>query len=136
MKTRSARIESSPKLMIIPMIDIIFFLLVFFMMSMTNMVYQKALAVDLPPAMTAKHMEKKTTAITLLANGMIQVDESIVSKEELKNSVKQKLKDNQELAVVLRADKVAEHGKVIEVMDALKAAGVKTLAIAAERKGT
>ena len=81
-------------------------------------------------------MEKKTTAITLLANGMIQVDESIVSKEELKNSVKQKLKDNQELAVVLRADKVAEHGKVIEVMDALKAAGVKTLAIAAERKGT
>ncbi len=136
MKVRSARIESSPKLMIIPMIDIIFFLLVFFMMSTLNMVHQKALSVDLPKAMTANQMENKTTSITLLADGMIQIDETIVSKAEMKNSVMQKLQENNEMAVVLRADKLTEHGKVIEVMDTLKEVGVKKLAIAAEKKGT
>ena len=70
MKVRSARIEPSPKLMIIPMIDIIFFLLVFFMMSTLNMIHQKALPVDLPKAITVNQMERKTTSITLLADQM------------------------------------------------------------------
>lgn len=100
------------------------------------MVHQKALPVDLPKAMTANQMENKTTSITLLADGMIQIDETIVSKAEMKNSVMQKLQENNEMAVVLRADKLTEHGKVIEVMDTLKEVGVKKLAIAAEKKGT
>ncbi len=47
-----------------------------------------------------------------------------------------KIHENKDSAVVLRADKIVEHGKVVEVMDALKEAGVKKLAIATEKKGS
>lgn len=50
MQIRSLRTTNKPKLMIIPMIDIIFFLLVFFMMSMLSMVVQKSMPVNLPTA--------------------------------------------------------------------------------------
>lgn len=54
MKLESMNVEKKPKIMIIPMIDIIFFLLVFFMMSMLSMVVQKSINLNLPQTATAK----------------------------------------------------------------------------------
>ena len=60
MKLESMNVEKKPKIMIIPMIDIIFFLLVFFMMSMLSMVVQKSINLNLPQTATAKvNVEKK-----------------------------------------------------------------------------
>lgn len=53
MKLRSLRTQRQPRLMIIPMIDIIFFLLVFFMMSTLYMVEQRTIPVNLPQAAAA-----------------------------------------------------------------------------------
>lgn len=54
MRINSLKSEDKPVLMIIPMIDIIFFLLVFFMMSMLTMVTQKTIALNLPKTTVAK----------------------------------------------------------------------------------
>lgn len=134
MKVRSNRIESMPELMIIPMIDIIFFLLVFFMTSSLQMVHQKALPVQLPAASAARQEISKPLAVTLQADGRIGVGMEIVPIEQVGQAVKALLIEK-DTPVILRADKTAEHGKVIAVMDALKNAGVQKLSIAAEGQG-
>ena len=60
MRLQSLEVEKKPKIMIIPMIDIIFFLLVFFMMSMLTMVVQKSINLNLPQTASAKIKKKKT----------------------------------------------------------------------------
>lgn len=136
MKVRSARIQSSPKLMIIPMIDIIFFLLVFFMMNTLDMIHQKTLPIDLPQAKSVQQADNLPLSVTILADGRISMEETIVSFDELSQNMIHRIHENKDSAVVLRADKIVEHGRVVEVMDILKEAGVKKLAIATEKKGS
>ncbi len=136
MKVRSARIQSSPKLMIIPMIDIIFFLLVFFMMNTLDMIHQKTLPIDLPQAKSVQQADNLPLSVTILPDGRISMEETIVSFDELSQNMIHRIHENKDSAVVLRADKIVEHGRVVEVMDVLKEAGVKKLAIATEKKGS
>ena len=136
MKVRSARIQSSPKLMIIPMIDIIFFLLVFFMMNTLDMIHQKTLPIDLPQAKSVQQADNLPLSVTILPDGRISMEETIVSFDELSQNMIHRIHENKDSAVVLRADKIVEHGRVVEVMDILKEAGVKKLAIATEKKGS
>ena len=60
MKLESLGVEKKPKIMIIPMIDIIFFLLIFFMMSMLSMVVQKSINLNLPQTTSARLNMDKT----------------------------------------------------------------------------
>ena len=83
MKLRSLRVEKQPKLMIIPMIDIIFFLLVFFMMSMLSMVVQKSIDLSLPQATAAKVNMETTIPISVTRDGAIFVEQEPVAPEAL-----------------------------------------------------
>lgn len=74
MQLRSLRTTNKPRLMIIPMIDIIFFLLVFFMMSMLSMVVQKSVPINMPTAQSAKVDIQKKVPITVTADGSIYVE--------------------------------------------------------------
>lgn len=134
MKLRGYRVERSPKLMIIPMIDIIFFLLVFFMMSTLNMVYQKSLPVSLPLASAARQDLESPLAITLSETGRIYLEQEEISLEALRERLQQKLAAQPKKPIVLKADQAAEHGRVVAIMDVLKAAGVQKLTIAAQGK--
>lgn len=71
MKLQDHKTSQTPTLMIIPMIDIIFFLLVFFMMSMLNMVTQKTIPVKLPAAATASVDRTKSVPVAIKADGSI-----------------------------------------------------------------
>lgn len=135
MNIRKNRIETSPKLMIIPMIDVIFFLLVFFMYSSLQMTQQQILPVQLPQAATARAELQKPLAVTVLADGKIGFDGALVEFGEFDKALKSRLAKDQAAAVVLRADSKVEHGRVIAVLDVVKAAGVQKLSIAAKGKG-
>ena len=74
MKLESMNVEKKPKIMIIPMIDIIFFLLVFFMMSMLSMVVQKSINLNLPQTATAKVNVEETLPISITSDGTIYVE--------------------------------------------------------------
>ena len=133
MNIRSNRVARPPRLMIIPMIDIIFFLMVFFLFSTLQMVYQKSMPVNLPVASSSHQEAPKPVAITLMKDGTISIGDTMVDIEEIKPRVEQ-LADKADTPVILRADENVEHGKVIKVMDEIKSAGVTKLSIATQEK--
>ncbi len=134
MKFRNVRGIATPSFMIIPMIDIIFFLLVFFMMNSLQTTTQRALAVQLPQAARAEVPSQLPVIISLDAAGRIALDAKFVSLEGAAAQLQAQTAANPQLAVILQADKATSHGQVVAVMDMLKAAGVKKLGIAAEKK--
>ncbi|HML32936.1 ExbD/TolR family protein [Sporomusa sphaeroides] len=133
MKLRSLRVERQPKLMIIPMIDIIFFLLVFFMMSTLYMVEQRTLPVSLPQASAAQADVAKNVTITIARDGAVYVEQEQIPPELFKARIQAQLARQADSAFVLRADKQAEYGRVVQVLDELKALGVKKVAVATEQ---
>lgn len=134
MKLRSLRLESQPKLMIIPMIDIIFFLLVFFMMSTLYMVEQRTIPVNLPQVASAQADVSRSVAISVTPEGRVLFEQEEIPLELLKRRVQVELTKGSDPVFVLRADRRAEYGKVVAVLDELKLAGVQRVAIATERK--
>jgi len=120
--------------MIIPMIDIIFFLLVFFMMSMLTMVVQKSINLNLPQAATSKVDLDRTLPISVTSDGTIYVEQEKVSKEDFHRRMEIEKQRNPELAIVLRADSRSEHGDFVFVLDQLKSVGISKIGIATESK--
>ena len=128
------RLQKKPVFMIIPMIDIIFFLLVFFMMNSLQTVAQKALTVQLPQAQSASAPAQLPIIITLDEAGHMTIDNKPVSITESSGIMTKHIQENANAAVILQADRRTAHGQVVAVMDMLKQSGVKRLSIAAEQK--
>ena len=128
--TKKARIE------IIPMIDTIFFLLVFFMISTLSMSQYRGLPVNLPKAAAGQQAPAESAAITIDNQGRVFLDKQPVEREMLGDLLRQQLADNADLLVVINADDVVEHGRVVEVMDIARAANVARMAIAVKPKET
>ncbi len=134
MKLRNLRSERQPKLMIIPMIDIIFFLLVFFIMSTLYMVDQQTIPVNLPQAASAQNDKPRSVAVVVTKEGRILFEQDEIPLELVKKRVQLELAKQRDIVFVLRSDKMAEYGKVVAVLDELKLAGAPRVSIATERK--
>ena len=116
MRINSLKEDRKPLLMIIPMIDIIFFLLVFFMMSMLTMVTQKTIALNLPKATIAKVDTTKTVPVSITEDGRLFLEQNLVSEEELARRLVSLKTENEKLTVVLRGDEKTDYGTVVGVM--------------------
>lgn len=81
MRLQQLDVDKKPKIMIIPMIDIIFFLLVFFMMSMLTMVVQKSISLNLPQTVTSKLDIEKALPVTVTSDGQIYVEQEKIPRE-------------------------------------------------------
>jgi biopolymer transport protein ExbD len=127
---KKARIE------IIPMIDTIFFLLVFFMISTLSMSQYRGMPVNLPKAASGQQAPAESAAITIDNQGRVFIDKQPVEKEMLGDLLRQQLADNADLLVVINADDGVEHGRVVEVMDIARGANVARMAIAVKPKET
>jgi biopolymer transport protein ExbD len=119
-----ARIE------IIPMIDVIFFLLVFFMVSTLSMTINRGLPVNLPTAATSQRDLREHLNLTLTQDGDIFLNKEPMTLYDLGPRVKTALASEPELMVIINADGDVRHHAVVEVMDELRLAGVARLAIA------
>lgn len=126
--------KRKPMFMIIPMIDIIFFLLVFFMMNSLQTVAQKSLDVQLPKAQAAVQQKQVPVIIMLDTAGHIVIDGKPLSFEDAKGVLATKAQENPALAVVLQADTRAAHGQVVAIMDMVRSAGIKKFSIGATNK--
>lgn len=132
MKIRSLQSEEQPALMIIPMIDIIFFLLVFFMMSMLSMVEQKSIALTLPAAESAQVNTAKTIPITITKDGQVYWERDAISINELEKKLVLEKRENKEVSVILRGDEASSYGKIVRVMDTVKKVGIAKVSIATD----
>ena len=125
---KKARIE------IIPMIDTIFFLLVFFMISTLSMTQFKGMPVNLPKAASGQQAPAESAAITINKEHQIFLDQQPVEKTSLADRLGGLIAKNPELLVVINADDGVEHGHVVEVMDIARSANVAKMAIAVKPK--
>jgi len=124
--TRKARIE------IIPMIDTMFFLLVFFMVATLSMTVQQGLSVNLPHAVTARDELRQLITLTLTKEGKLFFNkEPVSSPEEVASRLTRWKETGTESSVIINADRSVEHGNVVALMDAIRRTGVTRMAIAA-----
>lgn len=133
MKLRSLRVETQPQLMIIPMIDIIFFLLVFFMMSTLSMVQQHTIPVSLPQATTTQQDKPSSINVTVLENSSVMFNQEEIPLSLLGKRVNMELGKQSDTIFVLRGDKQAAYGQVVAVLDELKQAGALRVTVAVEK---
>lgn len=121
---KRARIE------IIPMIDTIFFLLVFFMVASLSMTLQTGMPVNLPRAQAAEREALTKVTISLTADGKLYLDQEPITLDALRAALARRVRENPRVVVVINADERVEHGRVVAAMDAAKRAGAGRMAIA------
>lgn len=130
---RSSSVHKEPEFIIIPMIDIMFFLLVFFMISTIYMVQQNLLPVNLPQAATAQSENQKYINITVTDKGAVEIGTVDVAMEAVGEKLQLELKKNPEAIFVLRGDSKAPYETIVTVLDKAKAVGIKKIAIATKK---
>ncbi|MGF1674514.1 MAG: ExbD/TolR family protein [Rivularia sp. (in: cyanobacteria)] len=119
---------------IVPMIDVIFAILTFFVMSTLFLTRQEGLPVNLPQASTAKQAaEPARVTLTVDKTGNLFLNKQPITLEALEAGVKEQVKPEQPLMVVLNADEGVNHGKIVEVMDRVRRVKGASLAIATRR---
>ena len=121
---KRARIE------IIPMIDVVFFLLVFFMVASLAMTRQTGLPVNLPKASAASRDPVAKITVTVQRDGAVFVDKQPVAPVDLEAVLRAELRGNPKAVLVINADESVRHGTVIAVMDQAKKAGASRMVIA------
>ena len=125
--------RESPLVDLTPMIDVVFLLLIFFMIS-TTFVETSGLSIKLPEASTTiADQEPKEVKVYLSKEGQIVVDKQDMTVEALKAHLKTFGNQGRDMTFLLLADKEALHGRVVELMDLAKTAGFGKLAIATEQ---
>ena len=134
MRINSLKEDRKPLLMIIPMIDIIFFLLVFFMMSMLTMVTQKTIPLQLPQTTVAKVDTTKTIPISITGDGELSIEDPPVSLASLPIRLSALKAENEKLTSVLRGDTAAQYGIVVAVLDVVRLCGINRVSIATDGK--
>ena len=122
--------------MIIPMIDIMLFLLVFFMLSTIYMVQTNNFQVTLPQSETAQQQENKPNVIqvTVMANGEIMFEDEKVQKNQMAQKISETLSADNETVFVLFGDKLTRYEQVVNVLEVMKKSGIKHISIATEVK--
>lgn len=132
---RDFHTQEKPTVMIIPMIDIMLFLLVFFMISTLYMVQLNTLPINLPAAASApREMRPELVSVTVTAKGEVFYDMDTRPSSDIAARAAAKLAENPEVIFVIRGDKKASYEDVTDVLDVLKSAGVQHVSLATETK--
>lgn len=121
--------ENEARIEIIPLIDIMFFLLASFMLVSLSMVNLKSLKVNLPTA-TAATIETKNDFVTITVDrsGAAYFDKEPVGGNELVQRLSAWHKTNENVRVFISGDADARHGDVIHVLDLVRSVGIQKVA--------
>ena len=112
--------EENIQINILPMIDIIFVILSFFIVSSLYLVKLETIPVNLPNAKTSNIEEDSVTIVTLSLDNKVFIDENLIEITLLENDLRDRLKNSKNKKVILRADKGINYGKVISILDILR----------------
>ncbi len=121
---RKARIE------IIPLIDIMFFLLASFMLASLSMIRLQSIKMDLPTATAASKVKPEIVNLTVKANGDVYIDKQPYSLEELRQFLSNKVHFNTNIPVYIKGDRQATHGMMIGILDLVRQQGIQKVSFA------
>jgi biopolymer transport protein ExbD len=116
------------------LIDVMFLLLIFFMVSSTFK-NQPAIDLALPRSTTAQETALTPSVVYLTRDGRLFLDDTEIAEDDLGERLRQLQAASQEDRIVLRADEHAEHGAVVELIDLIKQSGFRRVSLAARPQG-
>ena len=127
---KKARIE------IIPMIDTMFFLLVFFMIATLAMTIQHGMPVSLPTAESSTDKITEYVSLTLTREGLLYYNKEAITLQELEMRLANLQQSSSDSSLLINADEQVPHGQVIQVMDLIRLSGITTMSIATKPETT
>ena len=130
MQFRSRPRQDDARIEITPLVDMVFLLLIFFMLS-TTFIVTPGIKVNLPKSSAEKvTRDKQEVRVVVTRDNKVFLEKRLVTMPELQQSFRQVAAKNAQVMVIIQADAQAFHGRVVEVMDSAKVAGLNRLAIA------
>ncbi|HTJ77885.1 MAG TPA: biopolymer transporter ExbD [Rariglobus sp.] len=128
-KLNSKLPSSEARIEIIPLIDIMFFLLAAFMLVSLSMVHLKTVKVNLPIATSATaDIQKNLVNLTINKNGLTFLDENPIGEHELLQILTARLNSNPDTRVLISGDQDTRHGDILRILDIVRAAGIQQVA--------
>jgi len=112
---------------IAPLIDVIFLLLIFFMLT-SSFIFQPGIKINLPKAVTSEVLHEQNIVITVTSQNLIYMNNKAITPKELTKRLKKIAKENKPL--LIKADRKASLGRVVEVWDICRASGLSKVNIA------
>jgi biopolymer transport protein ExbD len=131
MRRRRARDKDESEVNLTPMLDVVFIMLIFFIVT-ASFVKEAGIDVTRPPAATAERKERGNILVAITANDQIWIDRRMVDARSLRANLERLHAENPQGSVVIQADQDSKNGLLVLVMDAARLAGVKSVALAAE----
>lgn len=119
----------SPSVNILPMIDVIFAILAFFILSTLYLTKAEGLPVNLPQATTATPENQIDATVTITPDGNLFLNDQAIALADLAEAVTA-IAPNQPIMITIRADEATPHGKVVATMDQLRKVNGVRLGIA------
>lgn len=125
---RKARIE------IVPLIDIVFFLLATFVMVSLSMVKNQGVTVKLPQSQTSAAIERvDTVTLTVTQDGAYLLDKEPVPSDGIRARLERLRREKPETGVIVNGDETADFGAVIRALDEIRLAGITKVSIQTRR---
>ena len=123
-----------PRIEMLPLIDIVFLLLVFFIYAMLSMAVHHSLPVSLPVSSAAQIDTEQSLTVSVMQNGEIFLDKIKVSMEELQLVLQDKVQsasDGKDVQVDLFADEALSYQELYRVLDIIRTAGISNVSLQA-----
>jgi biopolymer transport protein ExbD len=121
---------------IIPMIDVIFFLLVFFMLFTTFRTTPEGIEMQLPKAVTATEQNTENFIVQIDSEGNYYYQDQSLDLNQIISEAEAANNENTNLTIVISADKSTRYENVVSLMDGLRNVGITRLALAADKEGS
>ena len=127
-----AFVKKKPRIEIIPMIDTMFFLLVFFMIATLSMTIQHGIPVSLPTAESSTNKMAEHVSLTLTREGRLYYNKEAITLQELEMRLAKLRQSSSDPSLLINADEQVPHGRVIKVMDLIRISGITSMGIATQ----
>ena len=131
MRRRRSRQDEEDQVNLTPMLDVVFIMLIFFIVT-ASFVKEAGIDISRPPAATAERKERGNILIAITENDQIWIDRRQVDPRALRANIERLHAENPQGSVVIQADKNSKNGLLVTVMDASRLAGVSRVSLAAE----
>ena len=130
-RRRRAREAEESEVHLTPMLDVVFIMLIFFIVT-ASFVKEAGIDVNRPDAATAEKKTKGNILVAITENGQIWIDKRQVDPRALRANIERLHAENPQGSVVIQADKNSKNGLLVLVMDSARLAGVFNVSIAAQ----
>ena len=132
MKLNKGRFQQPARIELLPLIDVIFLLLIFFIFVMLKMTMQSSIKVDLPHLVAGKQQTEKVLTININADNQIFINKQATELQAIPQKVLS-LQQESRQPILIRGDRQSDLGIALTILDKLRRAGFKQVAFATEK---